>query len=98
MVIQLLSKKWSGKIYVEVNRFFPSSKTCSNCLHQVDNISLNIRSWQCPKCKTLHDKDINAAVNIKNEGLGLLARGHLATASGQRVRPSFGTAFRGNVG
>ncbi len=90
--------EWSGKIYVEVDRFFPSSKTCSNCLHQVDNISLNIRSWQCPKCKTLHDRDINAAVNIKNEGLRLLAGGHLATASGQRVRPSFGTAFRGNVG
>jgi putative transposase len=41
--------------------------------------------------------DINAAMNIRDEGLRLLAGGHLATASGQRVRPSKGTAFRGNV-
>lgn len=90
--------EWSGKIYIEVDRFFPSSKTCSNCLHQVDSLSLDIRSWQCPKCQTIHDRDINAAVNIRDEGLRILAGGHLAAASGQRVRPSKGTAFRGNVG
>lgn len=90
--------EWSGKIYIEVNRFFPSSKTCNNCLHQVDNLSLDIRSWQCSRCRTVHDRDINAAMNIRDEGLRLLAGGHLATASGQRVRPSKGTAFRGNVG
>ena len=50
--------EWSGKIYVEVDRFFPSSKTCSNCLHKSDNLSLDIRSWQCPNCKTTHDRDI----------------------------------------
>ncbi|MBG1260904.1 RNA-guided endonuclease TnpB family protein [Nostoc commune] len=85
--------EWSGKIYVEVDRFFPSSKTCSNCLHKSDNLSLDIRSWQCPNCKTTHDRDINAAMNIRDEGLRLLAGGHLATASGERVRPSKGTAF-----
>ncbi len=90
--------EWEGKTYIEVDRFFPSSKTCSNCLHQVDNLGLDIRSWQCPKCQILHDRDINAAMNIRDEGLRLLAGGHLATASGQRVRPSKGTAFRGNVG
>jgi len=90
--------EWEGKTYIEVERFFPSSKTCSNCLHQVGNLSLAIRSWQCPKCQTIHDRDINAAINIKDEGLRLLAGGHLAAASGQRIRPSKGTAFRGNVG
>jgi putative transposase len=90
--------EWEGKTYIEVDRFFPSSKTCSNCLHQVDNLGLDIRSWQCPKCQILHDRDINAAMNIRDEGLRVLAGGHLATASGQRVRPSKGTAFRGNVG
>ena len=90
--------QWLGKIYIEVDRFFPTSKTCSNCLHQVSRLCLEIRSWQCPKCQTVQDRDINAAMNIRDEGLRLLAGGHLATASGQRVRPSKGTAFRGNVG
>jgi putative transposase len=90
--------QWSGKIYIEVDRFFPSSKTCNNCLHQIDILSLDIRSWQCPKCQTRHDRDINAAINIRDEGLRILAGGHLATASFQRVRPSKGTAFRGDVG
>ncbi len=85
--------EWSGKIYIEVDRFFPSSKTCSNCLHQVDTLRLDVRNWQCPKCLSLHDRDINAAINIRDEGLRLLAGGHLATASGERVRPSKGTAF-----
>ncbi len=85
--------EWEGKTYIEVDRFFPSSKTCNHCLYQIDNLSLDIRSWQCPKCQTTHDRDINAAINIKDEGLRLLAGGHLATASGERVRPSKGTAF-----
>ncbi|BAZ49737.1 transposase, IS608 family protein [Nostoc sp. NIES-4103] len=88
----------AGKTYIEVDRFFPSSKTCNNCLHQVNNLNLDIRSWQCPKCQTVHDRDINVALNIRDEGLRLLAGGHLAIASGQRVRPSKGTAFRGDVG
>lgn len=90
--------EWSGKIYIEVDRFFPSSKTCHNCLHQIGELPLNVRSWQCSSCGTKHDRDINAACNIRDEGLRILAGGHLATASGQRVRPSKGTAFRGIVG
>ena len=89
--------QWSGKIYIKVDQFFPNSKTCNNCLHQIDILSLNIRSWQCPKCQTRHNRDINGAVNIRDEGLRILAGGHLATASRQRVRPSKGTAFRGDV-
>jgi putative transposase len=98
--------EWQGKTYIEVDRFFPSSKTCNQCLHQVDRLTLDIRSWQCPNCGTIHDRDINAAKNIRDEGLRLLALseveglavGHIASASGQRIRPSKGTAFRGNVG
>lgn len=85
--------EWEGKTYIEVDRFFPSSKTCNHCLNQVDNLSLDIRSWQCPRCETIHDRDINAAKNIRDEGLRLLAVGHIATASRERVRPSKGTAF-----
>ncbi len=90
--------EWEGKTYIEIDRFYPSSKTCNHCLRQVDKLSLDLRSWQCPTCQVVHDRDINAAMNIRDEGLRLLAGGHLAAASRQRVRPSKGTAFRGNVG
>lgn len=85
--------EWEGKTYIEVDRFYPSSKTCNNCLNRVDSLSLDIRNWQCPKCGGSHDRDINAAKNIRDEGLRILAVGHTATASGGRVRPSKGTAF-----
>ncbi|RUR77065.1 transposase [Chlorogloeopsis fritschii PCC 6912] len=90
--------EWRGKTYIEVDRFFPSSKTCHVCLNKVGSLPLDKRFWTCENCQTKHDRDINAACSIRDEGLRILAGGHLATASGQRVRPSKGTAFRGNVG
>ncbi len=85
--------EWDGKTYLEIDRFFPSSKTCHVCLNQTGCLPLNIREWTCGKCASKHDRDINAAINIRDEGLRILAGGHLATASGVRVRPSKGTAF-----
>jgi putative transposase len=85
--------EWEGKTYIEVNRFFPSSKTCHVCLHQVDQLPLDIRSWQCPSCQTVHDREINASKNIRDEGLRILGVGRIPIASGERVRPSKGTAF-----
>ena len=85
--------EWEGKPYVEIDRFFPSSKTCHVCLNQVGSLPLEIREWTCERCQTKHDRDINASINIRDEGLRILAGGHLATASGERVRPSKGTAF-----
>lgn len=79
----------SGKILVKVDRFFPSSKTCSNCYHRVSSLPLDVRQWTCSNCGTNHDRDVNAAVNIKAEGLRLLALGTSATAGGGDVRPSF---------
>ena len=64
--------EWEGKIYQEVDRFFSSSKTCHVCLNQVRSLPLDIRNWQCEKCQTNHDRDINAAINIKDEGLRIL--------------------------
>ena len=64
-----------GKTYVEVDRFFPSSKTCNVCLNQVDILPLDVRSWTCSNCKTEHDRDINAAKNIRDEGLRIIACG-----------------------
>ena len=85
--------EWEGKTYIEVDRFYPSSKTCNNCLHQVEKLPLDVRQWQCPKCDTVHDRDINAAINIRDEGLRILGVGRIPIASGERVRPSKGTAF-----
>ncbi|MEG4632781.1 RNA-guided endonuclease TnpB family protein [Microcoleus sp. AR_TQ3_B6] len=60
-----------GKL-VEIDRFFPSSKKCSCCGHVVDQLPLDIREWDCPKCGTHHDRDANAALNIRTEGIRIL--------------------------
>jgi putative transposase len=80
----------SGKILVKVDRFFPSSKTCSNCYHRVSSLPLEVRNWTCSNCGTLHDRDVNAAQNIKAEGLRILSLGTSETADGGNVRPSRG--------
>ncbi len=79
-----------GKCYVEVDRFFPSSKTCSVCLNRVGSLPLDVRSWQCQSCETKHDRDVNAAINIRDEGLRILALGTSATANGGKVSPRSG--------
>ena len=65
--------EWYGKILVEVDRWYPSSKTCSACRHTLDELRLDERQWKCPKCGTLHDRDVNAARNLLAEGLRQLA-------------------------
>ncbi|MCY7320597.1 MAG: transposase [Phormidesmis sp. CAN_BIN36] len=79
-----------GKVYQEVDRFFPSSKTCSVCLNRVGSLALEIRSWQCERCGTKHDRDVNAAINIREEGLRILALGTSAAANGGKVSPKVG--------
>lgn len=71
----------AGKGFIKVNRFFPSSKACSCCMHVQDSMPLNIRSWRCDKCGTLHDRDINAAKNIRLEAQRMIAAGIAGTAS-----------------
>ena len=62
-----------GKIYQEVDRFFPSSKTCNVCLNQVESLPLEIRFWNCDNCGTKNiDRDVNAAKNIRDEGLRII--------------------------
>jgi putative transposase len=78
--------EWEGKVYLEIDRFFPSSKTCSHCYHKVEELPLNIRSWICPNCNTQHDRDINASINIRDEGLRILSVGRIDTALGRKVR------------
>jgi putative transposase len=74
-----------GKTYIEVERFFPSSKTCNSCLHKVSEMPLDVRHWDCPKCKSRNDRDVNAAKNIRDEALRFLALGTSAAASGGSV-------------
>ena len=67
--------QWYGRSLVKVGRFFPSSKTCSHCGCVKDHLNLSERSWTCAECGVVHDRDYNAAVNIKAEGTAVLARG-----------------------
>jgi putative transposase len=60
---------WYGRTLRKVDRFYPSSKTCSCCGHKLDKLSLDVRAWTCPDCNTTHDRDLNAAINIRDEGL-----------------------------
>ena len=64
--------KWYGINLIKIDRFAPSSKTCSKCGHVYKWLKLSERSWTCPKCGTRHDRDYNAACNIKEFGLKAL--------------------------
>ena len=71
---------WYGRQVVAIDRFYPSSKTCSACGRIVAKLPLLVREWSCP-CGQLHDRDVNAALNIRAAGLAVLA-------CGDGVRPS----------
>jgi putative transposase len=60
---------WSDREIIQVDQWFPSSKLCSVCNYKNTDLTLKDRSWVCPNCKTNHDRDLNAAVNIRNEGM-----------------------------
>lgn len=62
---------WRGGEIVRIDRFFPSSKTCSKCFYIADSLPLSIREWSCPQCGTKHDRDINAAKVILQQGQGM---------------------------
>ncbi|MFE3851524.1 RNA-guided endonuclease InsQ/TnpB family protein [Streptomyces griseorubiginosus] len=78
---------WYGREFVVVDRFFPSSKTCSACGLIRGPLPLRLRTWTCEGCGTLHDRDHNAAQNI-------VAAGQAVSACGGRVRPQRRTSGR----
>lgn len=71
---------WYGRNFIRIDRWFPSSKRCAECGHIVEKLPLDIREWDCPKCGTHHDRDVNAAKNI-------LAAGLAVKVCGANVRP-----------
>jgi putative transposase len=71
---------WYGRTIVKIDKWYPSSKRCFDCGHVLDSLPLDVRSWICPECGIVHDRDINAAKNI-------LAAGLAVAACGEAVRP-----------
>ena len=83
--------KWYGKQLVEIDRWTPTSKTCHECRHRLTALSLCVRDWVCPLCGAVHDRDVNAAVNVLGAGLAL-------AASGLNGRPTLAQATVGVSG
>ena len=65
--------EWNDKQFVKIDRFFPSSKMCSNCGWINQDLTLNIREWTCTSCGEKHDRDFNASKNILKQGLKILS-------------------------
>ncbi|WP_084401395.1 RNA-guided endonuclease InsQ/TnpB family protein [Lentzea albidocapillata] len=75
----------AGRVLVVIDRWFPSSKTCSTCGHLLTELKLSARHWTCPGCRTRHDRDLNAAKNILAAGRAV-ARDNSGDACGADVR------------
>ncbi|MBA7512615.1 hypothetical protein ES705_04623 [subsurface metagenome] len=97
-----------GKYLILIDRYFASSKLCSNCGFKNDALSLSDREWTCPECNAHHDRDVNASLNITKEGVKILkqngititnndyAVGTTVNAFGADVRLSLGEQFSMN--
>lgn len=81
--------KWYGSQLVIAPRFYPSSKICSRCKSQIDELPLHVRKWACPHCESSHDRDVNAANNLLNlstgSSPGIYACGDTSTGAGYNL-------------
>ena len=79
---------WYGKQLIKVNRFFPSSKCCSDCGWINHGLNLSDREWTCKSCGVVHDRDVNASINILKEGLKNISAGTVEYKGGEEIRPT----------
>ncbi|WP_088241792.1 RNA-guided endonuclease InsQ/TnpB family protein [Calothrix rhizosoleniae] len=92
MLLNFISYKLDreGGKFIQVDRFFPSTKLCSCCGYKNDSLNLSIREWICPSCQTTHDRDENASRNLRAKGIRILSEntvGHTEIqACGEAVR------------
>ena len=88
--LNLLSYKCAreDKKLVKIDRFYPSSKTCHHCGYMKEDLSLNDRNWKCPHCGQMIDRDLNASINILNEGIRNISAGTVDYTEGADVRPT----------
>jgi len=82
---------WYGRTVLQISRWFPSSKTCYDCNYIKQDLTLEEREWFCPKCGVKHDRDLNAANNIKKQGITTV--GTTGLAWGVEVRPKSDETF-----
>ena len=61
-----------GKKLIKVDKYFPSSKKCNVCGFVNKLLTIDVREWECPICHTFHDRDVNASINLKKEGLRII--------------------------
>jgi putative transposase len=85
-----------GGVVKVADRFFASSKTCSACGHKLDDLPLSVRDWTCPACGTLHDRDVNAAINLRDMAVSstVAARGEEGSGPGRKTRAKPASAKR----
>lgn len=62
---------WYGRTLVIVDRFFPSTRRCSDCHTKGSSLDVSVREWTCAECGAVHDRDVNAAQNLRDEGMRL---------------------------
>lgn len=90
--------EWYGREFIQVNRWFPSSKTCGHCGYVNDALTLSDREWTCPRCEAALDRDMNAAKNILRQGLHEKNRtvGTTEIADRHGVRPALSGQLSGS--
>ena len=90
--------KWYGKHFIKVDRFYPSSKTCSTCEAINYELSRGDKEWECMHCGMIHHRDCNAALNLRREGINKLkTEGHSVSARGGLIRPQLSPATIGRA-